>query len=64
MMAVADIKAANFQLSVAKNLLGWMMMALHLRIGDVSWDKYKDDLVSNTDFKKFDRTLRQNYRPA
>ena len=49
----------SFLRIVGKNLLGWMMMALHLTIGDVSWGKYKDDLVSNTDFKKFDGTLRQ-----
>ena len=34
-------------------------MALRLKIGGIAWSNYKSDLVTNTDFKKFDDTLRQ-----
>ena len=42
-----------------QNILGWVFMTFRLRIGGVPWGDYKKDLVSNTDFKKFDGTLRE-----
>ena len=39
--------------------LGSVFMRFKLRIGDVYWGEYKNDLVSNTDFKKFDGVLRE-----
>ena len=40
-------------------ILGWVFMRLKLKIGDVFWGEYKNDLVSNIDFKKFDGVLRE-----
>ena len=40
-------------------ILGWIFMRFKLKIGDVFWGEYKNDLVSNTDFKKFDGVLRE-----
>ena len=42
-----------------KNLLGWLLMGLRLKIGGIAWGNYKNELVTNTDFRKFDGTLRQ-----
>ena len=42
-----------------RNLLGWFLMAFKIKANKVSWGDYKKDLVTNTDFKKFDGTLRQ-----
>lgn len=42
-----------------QNLLGLFFMTLGLRVGDVSWGEYKDEVVNNTDFRKFDGVLRQ-----
>lgn len=42
-----------------KNLLGWFLMLFRLRTGEIRWGRYQRDLISNTDFKKFDGTLRQ-----
>ena len=42
-----------------QNVLGWVFMTFNLNVGGVPWGDYKSDLVSNTDFKKFDGVLRQ-----
>ena len=39
--------------------LGWFLMGFKLNVADVNWGDYKKDVVSNTDFKKFDGTLRE-----
>jgi len=40
-------------------ILGWLLMKLKLNIADIHWGDYKKDVVSNTDFKKFDGVLRE-----
>ncbi len=42
-----------------KNLLGWFLMFFRIKAAGIQWGDYKKDLVTNTDFKKFDGTLRQ-----
>ena len=37
---------------------GGCVMALRLKIGGVDWGNYKNDVVANTDYRKFDDTLR------
>jgi hypothetical protein len=39
-------------------MLGWIFMKFNLNIGDIKWGEYKNDIITNTDFKKFDGTLR------
>ena len=39
-------------------IAGWFLLAFGLRLGDVDWGGYKRDLVANTDFRKFDGSLR------
>ena len=39
-------------------LIGWLLLRFRLRIGDTDWGTYKTDLVANTDFRKFDGSLR------
>ena len=41
-----------------QNVLGWLFMTFGLNIGGTAWGDYKKDLVTNTDFKKFDGVLR------
>ncbi|NNE37285.1 MAG: DUF3095 family protein, partial [Gammaproteobacteria bacterium] len=41
-----------------QNLLGLILMKFKLNIADIPWGRYKPDLIHNTDFKKFDGTLR------
>ncbi|OGT83243.1 MAG: hypothetical protein A3G96_02320 [Gammaproteobacteria bacterium RIFCSPLOWO2_12_FULL_52_10] len=40
-------------------LLGRVLMKYGINAGDVDWSMYQDDLVRNTDFRKFDGTLRE-----
>lgn len=42
-----------------QNMLGWVFMRFHMNVAGVEWGNYKDDLVSNTDFRKFDGVLRE-----
>jgi hypothetical protein len=42
-----------------QNLIGWVFMTFKLNISGVNWGNYKNDLVRNTDFKKFDGVLRE-----
>lgn len=39
-------------------LLGWFLMRYRLRFNQADWGTYKRDLVANTDFRKFDGSLR------
>jgi hypothetical protein len=39
-------------------LLGWFFFLTGMRIGGTEWNRYKEDLVWNTDFRKFDGYLR------
>lgn len=41
-----------------QNALGWIFMGCGLNIGGTDWVQYKQDLILNTDFKKFDGMLR------
>lgn len=42
-----------------QNILGWIFMTFKLNVAGISWGSYKSELISNTDFKKFDGILRQ-----
>ena len=42
----------------AQILLGWFFFFTGMRTGRTEWNRYKDDLVWNTDFRKFDGYLR------
>jgi len=39
-------------------LLGWVLLRLGVRTGATDWGAYRKDLVANTDFRKFDGSLR------
>jgi hypothetical protein len=39
-------------------IVGWLLMRFAVKEEDVDWGRYKDDLVVNTDFRKFDGSLR------
>jgi hypothetical protein len=39
-------------------LVGWWLLRLRLRVGGTDWGSYEADLVDNTDFRKFDGSLR------
>ena len=39
-------------------LVGWILMRLGLRWGEIDWGAYEGDVVLNTDFRKFDGSLR------
>ena len=39
-------------------LLGWFLMKYGIRFNKADWGNYKKDLVANTDFRKFDGSLR------
>jgi hypothetical protein len=41
-----------------ENCLGWLLMALNLRVGGVRWGQYKQDVAAATDHRKFDDMLR------
>lgn len=43
---------------VGKNLAGMVIFAFKLNTGAVPWRGYRDELVENTDFRKFDGMLR------
>lgn len=53
-------KTNNYYRELVKtNLLGWFLMLFKINAANIKWGEYKTDLVTNTDFKKFDGTLRQ-----
>lgn len=39
-------------------LVGWALLRFGVRWGDTDWGMYRSDLVANTDFRKFDGSLR------
>jgi hypothetical protein len=39
-------------------IVGWFLLRFGVRQRDVDWGRYEDDLVVNTDFRKFDGSLR------
>jgi hypothetical protein len=39
-------------------LVGWFLLRFGVRWGDIDWGTYEQDLVVNTDFRKFDGSLR------
>ncbi|MGE0159563.1 MAG: DUF3095 family protein [Gemmatimonadales bacterium] len=39
-------------------LIGWVLLRFGIRWGTTSWGDYERDLVANTDFRKFDGSLR------
>jgi len=39
-------------------LIGWVLLRFGVRWGGTDWGAYKADLVANTDFRKFDGSLR------
>jgi hypothetical protein len=39
-------------------LIGWVLLRFGLRSGGTDWGAYRADLVANTDFRKFDGSLR------
>jgi hypothetical protein len=41
-----------------KVLLGHIFMSLKVKIGPVNWGRYKQSLIANTDYRKFDDVLR------
>ena len=41
-----------------QNILGWLFMRLGITTAGTPWGDYKQDLVLNSDFKKFDGVLR------
>lgn len=40
-------------------VLGKLLMAVGVKAGKVDWGRYKDDLISNTDFRRFIESYRQ-----
>lgn len=44
---------------LVQNVIGWVLMTFRLHADGVPWGDYKPDLVTNTDFRKFDGVLRQ-----
>ena len=55
----ADYQQSYYREIRWRNLLGWFLMAFRIKANKINWGDYKKDLVTNTDFKKFDGTLRQ-----
>jgi len=47
-----------FKKMLLQNLAGQLLFALHLDTAAVRWSRYRDELVQNSDFRKFDGTLR------
>jgi hypothetical protein len=41
-----------------ENLLGGLLMRFKLRLGSVDWGRYKQDVTTTTDYRKFDDMLR------
>ncbi|MEQ1856556.1 MAG: DUF3095 domain-containing protein [Longimicrobiales bacterium] len=39
-------------------VIGWILLRFGMRWGDTDWGTYRSDLVANTDFRKFDGSLR------
>ncbi len=39
-------------------MIGWFLLRFDVRWGGTDWGSYKSDLVANTDFRKFDGSLR------
>jgi len=39
-------------------VVGWFLLRFGVRWGETDWSAYKGDLVANTDFRKFDGSLR------
>jgi hypothetical protein len=42
----------------AQVIVGWFLLRYAVKQEDVDWGRYKEDLVVNTDFRKFDGSLR------
>jgi DUF3095 family protein len=42
-----------------QTFFGRIFMAFNMKVGGLNWGDYKKDVVNNTDFKKFDGTLRE-----
>ncbi len=42
-----------------QTFFGRIFMAFNMKIAGLDWGNYKKDVISNTDFKKFDGTLRE-----
>ena len=51
-------KALSLIVTQGTVLLGWFLMKFGLSFNNADWGTYKRDLVSNTDFRKFDGSLR------
>ena len=47
-----------FKKMLLQNLAGKLLFALKLDTAAVRWRQYRDELVDNSDFRKFDGTLR------
>ncbi|NJR65117.1 MAG: DUF3095 domain-containing protein, partial [Leptolyngbyaceae cyanobacterium CRU_2_3] len=43
---------------LVENLLGYVLMGLKLKLGNVHWGRYKQDVSAATDYQKFDDILR------
>ena len=52
------VRMAHGLLLRAQVILGWFLLRFGVRTRDVDWGMYMGDLVSNTDFRKFDGSLR------
>ena len=52
------VRLAHDLLLRAQVILGWFLLRFRVRTGDVDWGTYQGDLISNTDFRKFDGSLR------
>ena len=52
------VRAAHWLLLRGQVVLGWLLFRLNVRTREVDWGGYKGDLVFNTDFRKFDGSLR------
>lgn len=42
----------------SENLLGWLLMAAKIKVGQADWGKYKSDFLHNSDFRKIDDMYR------
>ncbi len=53
-------KTLNYWLFIRMQIFfGRIFMAFNMKVAGFNWGNYKKDVVSNTDFKKFDGTLRE-----
>ncbi|MSR22159.1 MAG: DUF3095 family protein [Gemmatimonadetes bacterium] len=41
-----------------KVLPGWFLLRFRIRTSEMDWGRYKSDLITNTDYRKFDGTMR------